>query len=174
MSEAGTIAIELVRNPSAEVRSLVTELEEILSAEYPPEQRHGLRLEAIFQPNIRFFVARVDGAAVGCGGVALFDDFAEVKRMYVREAARGRGVADAVLARLEDEARAAGIDVVRLETGTRQFAALRFYERAGFRRCAAFGDYATMPPSSIATSVFFEKRIRPHGEMSTREVRTAG
>ena len=174
MSEAGTIAIELVRNPSAEVRSLVTELEEILSAEYPPEQRHGLRLEAIFQPNIRFFVARVDGAAVGCGGVALFDDFAEVKRMYVRETARGRGVADAVVARLEDEARAAGIDVVRLETGTRQFAAMRFYERAGFRRCAAFGDYATMPPSSIATSVFFEKRIRPHGEMSTREVRTAG
>ena len=42
MSEAGTIAIELVSSPSAEVRSLVTELEEILSAEYPPEQRHGL------------------------------------------------------------------------------------------------------------------------------------
>src|SRR5215467_5931338 len=161
MSEAGTIAIELVSSPSAEVRSLVTELEEILSAEYPPEQRHGLRLEALFQPHIRFFVARVDGVAVGCGGLALFDDFAEVKRMYVREGARGRGVADAVLARLEDEARATGLDVLRLETGDRQFAALRFYERAGFHRCAAFGDYATMPPASIATSVFFEKRLGP-------------
>ena len=161
MSEAGAIAIELVRSPSAEVRSLVTELEEILSAEYPPEQRHGLRLEALFQPHIRFFVARFDGVAVGCGGVALFDDFAEVKRMYVREGARGHGVAEAVLARLEDEARAAGLDVLRLETGTRQFAAMRFYERAGFRRCAAFGDYATMPLASIVTSVFFEKRISP-------------
>ena len=161
MSEAGTIAIELVRSLSAEVRSLVTELEEILSAEYPPEQRHGLRLEALFQPHIRFFVARFDGVAVGCGGVALFDDFAEVKRMYVREGACGHGVAEAVLARLEDEARSARLDVLRLETGDRQFAALRFYERAGFRRCAAFGDYATMQPFSIATSVFFEKRLGP-------------
>ena len=136
MSEAGAIAIELVRSPSAEVRSLVTELEEILSAEYPPEQRHGLRLEAIFQPNIRFFLARLGGVTVGCGGVALFDDFAEVKRMYVRETVRGRGVADAVLARLEDEARAAGLDVLRLETGDRQLAALRFYERAGLKASA--------------------------------------
>ena len=144
---------------TAEVRALIAELEEILSAEYPPEQRHGLRLEALFQPHIRFFVARVGGVAVGCGGVALFDDFAEVKRMYVRERVRGRGVADAVLARLEAEARAAGIDVLRLETGDRQLAAMRFYERAGFRRCAAFGDYATMPPFSIATSVFLEKPL---------------
>ena len=161
MSEEARITIELVPSATAEVRALISELEEILSAEYPPEQRHGLRLEAIFQPNIRFFLARLGGVTVGCGGVALFDDFAEVKRMYVRETVRGRGVADAVLARLEDEARAAGLDVVRLETGTRQFAAMRFYERAGFRRCAAFGDYATMQPASISTSVFFEKRLGP-------------
>src|SRR5215470_16297261 len=161
MSEAGTMAIELVRSPSAEVRSLVTELEEILSAEYPPEQRHGLRLEALFQPHIRFFVARMDGVAVGCGGIALFDDFAEVKRMYVREGARGRGVADALLTRLASEAKATGLGLLRLETGDRQLAAIHFYERSGFRRCAAFGNYATMPPSSIATSVFFEKRISP-------------
>jgi putative acetyltransferase len=100
---------------------------------------------------------------VGCGGVALFDDFAEVKRMYVREGARGHGVGETVLARLEDEARAAGLDVLRLETGDRQLAALRFYERTGFRRCAAFGNYATMPPLSVATSVFFEKTARGVG-----------
>jgi putative acetyltransferase len=70
-------------------------------------------------------------------------------------------VGDAVLARLEDEARAAGLDVLRLETGDRQLAAMRFYERAGFHRCGPFGDYATMPPFSIATSVFLEKRLGP-------------
>src|SRR5215510_4535794 len=159
MKDGAAIAIELMPSTTVEVRALIAELEEILSAEYPPEQRHGLRLEALFQPHIRFFVARLDGVAVGCGGVALFDDLAEVKRMYVRKEVRGRGVADAVLARLEDEARAAGLDVLRLETGDRQFAALRFYERVGFRRCAAFGDYATMPPFSIATSIFFEKPL---------------
>ncbi len=68
--------------PTEELRQLVGELEAVLSAEYPPEQRHGLTLEAIFQPHIRFFVARLHGMAVGCDGVALLDGFAEVKRMY--------------------------------------------------------------------------------------------
>ena len=41
----------------------------------------------------------------------------------------------------------------------RQVAAMRFYARAGFRRCQAFGAYTLMSPQSIATSVFFEKQI---------------
>lgn len=108
---------------------------------------------------MRFFVARLNGAAVGCGGVALFADFAEVKRMYVRDAARGRGVAQALLARIEREAWEAGLAVLRLETGTRQFAAMRLYQRAGFEVCPAFGAYAEMPPHAVATSVFLEKRL---------------
>jgi putative acetyltransferase len=104
------------------VRALIGELQRVLSAEYPPEQRHGLTLEAIFEPHIRFFLARLNGNAIGCGGVALFADFAEVKRMYVREAARGRGVAQALLKRLETEARDAGLSALRLETGDRQYA----------------------------------------------------
>ncbi len=131
----------------------------LLGAEYPPEQRHGLAVAAIFQPHLRFFLARLGETAVGCGGIALFADFAEVKRMYVRDVARGRGVAQALLARLEAEARSAGLDVVRLETGDRQFAAMRLYTRAGFQRCSAFGAYASMAPDRIATSVFLEKRL---------------
>jgi putative acetyltransferase len=159
MSAAESLTIDLVPAATHDVRALIGELEQTLSAEYPPEQRHGLALEAIFQPHIRFFVARVNGAAVGCGGVALFADYAEVKRMYVREAARGRGVAQALLIRIEHAARDAGLDLLRLETGTRQHAAMRLYAQAGFRRCAAFGNYAAMPSQAIATSVFLEKRL---------------
>jgi putative acetyltransferase len=101
----------------------------------------------------------LNGAAAGCGGVALFSDFAEVKRMYVRPSARGRGVAQALLKRLEAEARSAGLLLLRLETGDRQVAAMRLYERAGFARCGAFGAYAAMPPGAIATSIFLEKRL---------------
>jgi putative acetyltransferase len=155
----GDVTVELVPAATDEVRVLVDELERVLAAEYPPEQRHGLALDAIFQPNIRFFVARLDGAAVGCGGVAFLTGFAEVKRMYVRDAARGRGVAPALLARIEQEARDAGVALLRLETGVSQFAALRFYEREGFRPCAVFGDYATMAPQEIASSIFMEKRL---------------
>ena len=159
MSDSNDVQVEPALTATDEVRSLVGELEAVLSAEYSPEQRHGLTLDAIFQPDVRFFLARLRGAAVGCGGVFLFRDFAEVKRMYVRHTARGQGVADAILACIETEVRRAGISVLRLETGDRQIAAMRLYVRMGFRECPAFGAYAMMAPQSIASSVFFEKRI---------------
>ena len=153
------IFIERATTPSDDVRSLIAELEDNLAAEYPPEQRHGLAIDSIFQPHVQFFVARVDGAAVGCAGVALFADLAEVKRMYVRPAARGRGIADALLAWIETVTRDAGLARLCLETGDRQIAAIRVYSRAGFSRCGPFGAYAAMPPASIVTSVFFEKYL---------------
>ena len=161
MSHSNEVRIEIAPTATDEVRALVGELEAVLAAEYPPEQRHGLDLAAIFQPHIRFFIARLHGAAVGCGGVALFPDYAEVKRMYVRDTARGQGIADAILGRIEDEVRRAGLSLLRLETGTRQIAAMRLYARAGFRACPAFGDYVLMAPNTIATSVFLEKRVGP-------------
>jgi putative acetyltransferase len=160
VSSADSITIELVPDVTDDVRVLIGELDQELSAEYAPEQRHGLALDAIFAPNIRFYLARLSGAAVGCGGVAFLADFAEVKRMYVREVARGRGVAQALLARIEDEASDAGFSLLQLETGARQMTALRFYQRVGFRICAAFGAYATMAPQAIATSVFLQKQLR--------------
>jgi putative acetyltransferase len=154
-----SIAIERVFEPTAEARQLVGELDAVLGAEYEPHQRHGLSIEQIFAPHMRFFVARLDGPAVGCGGVALFADYAEVKRMYSQPSARGRGVGKALLRRLEKEARLAGKAVLRLETGTRQPEAIGLYQASGFRTCAAFGPYATMPPAMIETSLFFEKPV---------------
>jgi putative acetyltransferase len=159
MSTSDEVRIEVALTATDEVRALIGELESVLSAEYPPEQRHGLALEAIFQPHVRFFLARRQGVAVGCGGVALFPDYAEVKRMYVHHTARGQGVADAILARIEQEVRDAGLSVLRLETGVRQIAAMRLYVRTGFRECPAFGAYALKPPEATAASVFFEKRV---------------
>ena len=159
MNKGTGVNIEQITEATDDARLLIGELDQVLAAEYLPEQRHGLAFEALFQPNIRFFLARLNGVAIGCGGIALFDDFAEVKRMYVRQAVRGSGVAQALLARIEMEARIAGFVVLRLETGERQAAALRFYAQAGFRLCAAFGDYAAMRPEAIATSIFMEKRL---------------
>ena len=154
-----TLTVTLTAAPNDAVRLLIGELEGVLSAEYRPEQRHGLPLEAIFQPHIRFFVASLDGAPAGCGGVALFDDFAEVKRMYVRPAARGLGVARAILDRIEAETRTANLPLLRLETGDKQTDALRLYRRYGFIDCAPFGDYAVLPPHTIETSIFLEKAV---------------
>jgi len=153
------IVVEHLTAPTDDARQLINELDAELGNEYPPEQRHGLSIERVFQPGIMFFVARLDGDAAGCGGVALEDGFAEVKRMYVRPAARGRNVAQAILARLEEEARTRSVRRMVLETGDIRHAAMRFYERCGFTRCGAFGVYTTMPVRAIERSVFFEKRI---------------
>lgn len=155
------VEIERVASATDEVRALIAELDEELSGLYMPEQRHGLALGAIFEPHIRFFVARLDGLPAGCGGVGLFPTFAEVKRMYVRKALRGRGLADQLLARLCVEAIDAGLNVLQLETGMHSEAAIRFYRRSGFAPCAIFEPYASMPPHTVITSVFLEKHLRP-------------
>ena len=153
------IEIEPVSRPTEDVRLLIGELNDELGALYPPEQRHGLALDAIFQPHIHFFIARKGGAAIGCGGVALFADFAEVKRMYVKPDARGQGVADAIMARLVAVTREAGLGILRAETGIRSLPALSFYRRSGFGDCAAFAPYCSLPPREIAGSAFLERRI---------------
>src|SRR4029078_668282 len=121
-----------------------------------------------FHPPVRFFLARLRGAAVGCGGVFLFPDFAEVKRMYVRHTARGQGVADAILASIEAEVCRAGLTVLRLETGDRQIAAMRLYVRMGFRECTAFGAYARIVANAIPR-ISGVRRIRADGAASHRE-----
>jgi putative acetyltransferase len=154
-----TLDITRALSATPEVVALITELETELSANYPPEQRHGLSLDALFQPHIHFVVARQDGEGVGCGGIAFLSGFAELKRFYVKPDRRGHGIADTILRQLGEVAAAAGHTLLRLETGTEQQAAIRFYERSGFARCAAFEPYASMPPNAIATSVFMEKAL---------------
>lgn len=153
------LAIEKAEQPTDEIRILIEQLEAELSTHYEAHQRHGLKLEAIFQPGIHFFLARRAGEALGCGGVALYPGFAEVKRMFVIRSARAQGIAAAIMDRLADAARQAGTPLLRLETGDCQQAAVRFYRRYGFGFCGPFEPYSSMPPENIATSIFMEKRL---------------
>lgn len=149
----------LARTPTADARVLVAELDAALDAGYPPEQQHGLSLDEIFQPHVRFYIALLEGNAVGCGAIAMADGYAEIKRMYTRPATRGRGVGRAILARLEADARAQGLAWLRLETGDVLDAAMALYESSGFTRRGAFGPYLGKPARTIARSRFFEKKL---------------
>lgn len=80
------------------------------------------------------FVAFDDGLAIGTVAVRYHDDgTAELKRMYVRRAARGRRVADRLVEHVVSAARARGCDSVWLETleGVMD-PAIRLYRRHGF------------------------------------------
>jgi putative acetyltransferase len=151
-----TIPVELAPSETEEVRALIGELDQTLAAACRPEERHGVPLDALFQRHIRFFLARLDGAAVGCGDVAFFPDFAEVKRMYVSDAVRRRGVAQAVLERLEAEARAAGVAVLRLKRESTRPRRSGRMSRPGF---SAVRHSENMPPPATGTSAFYEKRL---------------
>ncbi len=101
-----------------------------------------------------------DGTPLGCGALrALGDGLAEVKRMYVVPAARGRGVSRAVLAGLEEAARGSGWTTLRLETGPLQPEAIGLYTSAGYRPIEAFGAYVGDPDAEH--SLFFERVLTP-------------
>lgn len=84
----------------------------------------------------------------------MFDGYGEVKSMFTAPAARGKGVAAALLRQIEDHARQLKLPYLRLETGDELAEAVRLYERHDFRRCGVFGDYR---PNAF--SVFMEKPL---------------
>lgn len=148
------IALESPDQP--DVVALIAELDAYQDSLYPPESRHALDLGVLVQPHVLFAVARdASGRAVGCGAVVLEAEAGELKRMFVSPLARGQGVAQRLLDRLEADAVQRGCRVLRLETGPYQPEALGLYARCGFERRGPFGGYADDP-----LSVFMEKRLR--------------
>jgi GNAT superfamily N-acetyltransferase len=103
--------------------------------------------EELSPPHGGFVVLWEDGRPLAGGGVKRLDDRAcEIKRMYVVPEARGRGAGRLLLEALEDLARDLGYSVARLDTGPRQPAAQRMYERAGY---VPVGNYNANPYASF-------------------------
>ncbi|GAA3450456.1 hypothetical protein GCM10018962_22890 [Dactylosporangium matsuzakiense] len=99
-------------------------------------------------PNAKFVLATVDGVGAGCAAIQPLDDqTVEVKRMYVRPAYRGNGLARRMLAALEDLAAGSHYLFIRLETGARQPESIRLYESAGYRPIPPYGPYVHSPLS---------------------------
>ena len=65
-----SLVLEHIETPTDDVRTLIAELDAELSGHYASAQRHGLSIARIFHPGVLFFIARLNGDPVGCGGVA--------------------------------------------------------------------------------------------------------
>ena len=138
-----------------EVVRLIEELDSYLGDLYPGESNHLLDLESLVRPDIRFFVARRAGTVVGCGAMRLDPEgYGEVKRMFVHTTARGSQIGRRLLERIEDEARASGLFLLRLETGIHQPEAIALYRKQGFVERGPFGPYSPDP-----LSLFMEKAL---------------
>lgn len=145
-----------IREDAPEVaRGLLEASHALMHELFEPDSNHMLSLEGLKGDDIRFFVARLGDAVVGCGAVAQRVGYAEVKSMFVSEAARGAGVGLALMARIEEAAADGGNRLLRLETGDLLHAARRLYTRCGFVERGPFGDYQACG----GASVFMEKEI---------------
>lgn len=147
------IAFETPDQP--DVHALIAELDAYLYSLYPAENVYALDVASLLAPNVVFAVARDgSGSALGCAAVVVTPEYGEIKRMYVRPAARGQGLARRLIAALEDRARSRGCAVCMLETGPTMPEALALYERMGYKYRPAFGEYPEDP-----LSVFMQKEL---------------
>ncbi|WP_460863546.1 GNAT family N-acetyltransferase [Rhodococcus aerolatus] len=100
-------------------------------------------------------LAELDGEAVGHAALRrLPDGSPEVKRVFTTAAARGRGVADLLVAACEDAARRGGAARVVLQTGDRQEPAERLYRRRGWTPIPIYPPY-----EAITFSRCYELRL---------------
>jgi len=140
---------------SDDVRRLVAALNETALTLTPREFAHHLTVEQMAGPDMTLFVARADGKAVAMGALRRHPGgIGEVKRMYTMPDHQGRGIGGRILAEIEALARREGLTLLVLETGSNFDAALRVYQRGGFRTCGPVLDY---PPSPY--TAFFEKPL---------------
>ncbi|WP_419757803.1 GNAT family N-acetyltransferase [Acidisoma sp.] len=134
---------------------LLTLADEWSASLYPAESRHGLSLASLIEHEVRFYLARSDGLATGCGGYSLLPGrAAEMKRVFGTASARGQGIGRAIVEAAEAGATAEHVARIYLETGVKSDEAVRLYRRLGYAECKPFGAYGSDP-----LSVFMVKSL---------------
>ncbi len=137
----GNVTLSEVPFESAPVRRLLAEFNDELVATVPGFSPNGgsvVRVGDFARPRGAFLVATVGGVEVGCGGVRrLSGSTGEVKRLFVREAARGAGAGARLLSGLEDLARDLSFEELRLDTMGPP-AALGLFRASGWEEVADY------------------------------------
>jgi putative acetyltransferase len=136
---------------------LIEASDEYMAALYPAESIHSESASALGRPGTSFFGTYVGQELAGCAAAKVRGDdgtYGEIKRLFVAERYRGKGLAKTLVQHIEAHLAASGIQIVRLEAGIRQPEALGLYRSLGYVERDAFGGYAPDP-----LSVFMEKRL---------------
>jgi putative acetyltransferase len=100
-------------------------------------------------------VAFEKNIAIGCGAIKEYNSTTmEIKRMYVLEEHRGKGIASQILIVLEKWASELGYATCILETGLQQPEAIALYKKSNYKVRANYGQYI-----GVLNSVCFEKKL---------------
>ena len=139
---------------SPQIHQLLQQHLQSMALHSPPESIHALDIDALRQPGITFWTAWENGELLGCGALKELDaQHAEIKSMRTASAHLRKGVANALLAHIIDEAKRRSYQRLSLETGAAEAfePARQLYAAFGFTSCKPFADYVLDPYSVFMT-----------------------
>jgi GNAT superfamily N-acetyltransferase len=147
----GSLRIDAVGYDHPDAARLIEEVQQEYVVRYGGPDDSPVDPAEFAPPGGLFLLGYLGGIGLVCGGWRAHGPDvgtdAEIKRMYVTPAARGRGLARRMLAELERTARAAGYHRLILETGSKQPEAVGLYRSSGYTEIPAYGYYAGSPHS---------------------------
>ena len=148
------VTLEREQKIAPDVADLLKASDDYFAGLYPPESNHLVEIAELEQPDVYFYVARLNGQAVGCGGFLKKDGYGEIKRLFVSPEGRGHKIGRRLMEMIEAGAREVSLTQMKLEMGPSQPEAQTLYESFGYKVCPPFGDYQEDP-----YSVFMERML---------------
>ena len=138
-----------------QITNLLRQSHMLMDELFPNEANNYLKVESLLDERVHFFAAQEKNSKyVGCGAFVLFNDYAEIKSMFVDPDYRGQSIGDALLTHMIGSLADKSVSVVKLETGTLLKSALTLYQKHGFKYCDAFANY-----TKNNYSLFMEKKL---------------
>ena len=147
--------IKVVYPDDKDLMELINELDEELLTMYPNEGIFALDFNHPKINTTTFAVAYLGNIPVGCGAILpMCGECVELKRFFVGNTHRRKGVASSILLLLESEAKKHGYNIIKLETGPNQPESLHLYKKFGYYEIEKFGEYI-----NSKYSICFEKKL---------------
>jgi ribosomal protein S18 acetylase RimI-like enzyme len=136
------LQIKVVSPDDKDLMALINELDKELQTRYPKEGIFALDFNNPKINTATFVVAYSGNIPVGCGAILpMCRECVELKRFFVSNAHRRKGIASGILLLLESEAKKQYYSIIKLETGPNQPESLHLYKKFGYYEIKKFGEY---------------------------------
>ncbi len=143
--------MKIVTIDPRDAKDLIKALDEYQASLYPAESNHLDSLEVLRTKNVIMLGAMENNTIAAIGAVKIFEDYGEIKRVFVPDINRGKGLAKIIMSELEKILIEKAMTYAKLETGIHQHEAIGLYLKLDYHYCKPFGSYLPDPLSVFMT-----------------------